>query len=173
MRKINPSAGYNDAYDAADQARDADVGADADVIKTLNRSEVQALREKNPMLTPWAVLMVQAGCAVVVAVVSWLLTGRAEAGWSALYGATAVVIPGALFARGLSRVSLDSPGAAVAGFFVWEMVKIALTVAMLVAAPKLVVNLSWLAMLAGFVVTMKAYWLAIWLRKTPASAKNN
>lgn len=173
MRKINPSAGYNDAYDDADQARDDGVDVDVDAVKALNRSEVQVLREKNPMLSPWAVLMVQAGCAVVVAVVAWLLTDRAEAGWSALYGAAAVVIPGALFARGLSRVSLDSPGAAVAGFFVWEMVKIALTVAMLVAAPKLVVNLSWLAMLAGFVVTMKAYWLAIWLRRPSVLAKNN
>ncbi len=46
----------------------------------------------------------------------------------------------------------------------WEMVKIGLTVAMLIAAPRLVLDLSWLAMLAGFVVTMKVYWLAMWLR---------
>ena len=157
MRKIKPPAGY-DNVDDVDQAQDDDI------VKALSRSEVQALREKNPLMSPWAVLKMQAGCALVVAVVVWLLTGRAEAGGSALYGAAAVVIPGALFARGLSRVSLNSPGAAVAGFFVWEMVKIALTVAMLIAAPRLVVNLSWLAMLAGFVVTMKVYWLATWVQ---------
>jgi ATP synthase protein I len=47
---------------------------------------------------------------------------------------------------------------------VWELVKIALTVVILLAAPKLVPHLSWLALLAGFVVTMKVYWVAAWLR---------
>jgi ATP synthase protein I len=39
-----------------------------------------------------------------------------------------------------------------------------LTVAMLMAAPRLISQLSWLALLAGFVVTMKVYWVALWLR---------
>ena len=50
------------------------------------------------------------------------------------------------------------------GFFGWEMVKIALTVAMLAAAPKLVSQLSWLALLVGMVVTMKTYWIALMVR---------
>ena len=49
------------------------------------------------------------------------------------------------------------------GFFVWELVKIVLTVAMLLAAPRLVSQLNWLALLAGFVVTMKVYWVVMWL----------
>ncbi len=164
MRKIKSPAGYDDV----DQAQD-DV-----VVKTLSREEAQALRQKNPLLSPWAVLAVQASCGLMVATLVWLVTGRGNAGWSALYGAAAIILPGALFARGLlSKVSLDNPGAAVAGFFVWEMVKIALTVAMLVAAPRLVANLSWLAMLAGFVVTMKAYWLALWLRRSRPIGKSN
>ena len=44
---------------------------------------------------------------------------------------------------------------------VWEMVKIALTVAMLVAAPRLVSGLIWPALLVGLVLTMKVYWLAL------------
>ena len=112
----------------------------------------------------WAVLAGQAGVGVLVAVVAWLVTGQARMGWSAGYGALAVVIPAALFARGLSRQKSARHGnAALAGFFVWEMVKIALTVAMLFAAPRLVNELSWLALLAGFVVTMKVYWAAMWL----------
>jgi ATP synthase protein I len=88
-------------------------------------------------------------------------------GWSAGYGALAVVFPAALFARGLmSRVTLVNPGARIAvfGFFLWEMVKIALTVAMLFAAPRLVTDLSWPAMLVGLVVTMKVYWVALLVR---------
>ena len=164
MRKINPSAGYDDVDQAQDDA----------VIKVLSHSEVQALRKNNPLLSPWAVLAVQAGAGLLVAMLAWLMTARVNAGWSALYGTAAVIIPGALFARGLmSKVSLSNPAAAVTGFFVWEMVKIGLTVAMLIAAPKLVLNLSWLALLAGFVLTMKAYWLAIWLRRSRPIDKSN
>ncbi len=51
------------------------------------------------------------------------------------------------------------------GFFVWEMAKVGLTVAMLFAAPRVVTDLSWPAMLAGLVVTMKVYWLALGMRR--------
>ena len=45
------------------------------------------------------------------------------------------------------------------GFVIWEMVKLALTVALLIAAPRLITALSWPAMLVGLVVTMKAAWV--------------
>ena len=157
MRKINHSP-VAAAYDDIDQAQDGEV------IKTLTRAEAQALREQNPTLSPWVVLAGQAGAGLVVAVVAWVLTGKASGGWSALYGTAAVVIPGALFARGLmSKVSMINPAAAVTGFFLWEMVKIGLVLAMLFAAPKLVADLSWPAMLVGLVVTMKLVWLVLWL----------
>ena len=83
-------------------------------------------------------------------------------GWSAAYGALAVVIPAAVFARGLTgRFSSLNAGTAAVGFLLWEMVKIALTVAMLVAAPRLVAALSWPALLVGLVLAMKVYWVAL------------
>ena len=39
----------------------------------------------------------------------------------------------------------------------------ALTVALLLAAPRVMAQVHWLALLAGFVVTIKAAWLALWL----------
>ena len=154
MRKINDSAA-NSAWSETE---------DDEVIKSLSKQEAQALREQHPSLSPWVVLAGQAGGGVVVALVAWLLSGKASVGWSALYGAMAVVIPGALFARGLmSRVSTINPAAAVTGFFLWEMVKIGLVLAMLFAAPRLVKDLSWPAMLVGLVVTMKVVWLVLWL----------
>ncbi len=45
-------------------------------------------------------------------------------------------------------------------FMVWEMVKIGLSVAMLIAAAQLLPDLSWPALLIGMVLTMKVYWLA-------------
>ena len=154
MRKINYPAGYDNS----------DPGLDGDVTKALSRNEAQMLKEQNPSLSLWVVLAGQVGAGLLVAVIAWLVTKRASVGWSALYGAAAVVIPGALFARGLmSKVSSINPAAAVTGFFLWEMVKIGLVLAMLFAAPRLVANLSWPGMLVGLVVTMKVVWLILWL----------
>lgn len=133
-----------------------------EAFKPLTREEAQKLRETVPLLSPWSVLAGQLAVGVLVACATWALTGQRSAGWSALYGALAVVIPAALFARGLTgKVWSLNPGTAVAGFFLWEMVKIALTVAMLFAAPRLVSMLSWPAMLVGLVVTMKTSWIAL------------
>lgn len=131
-------------------------------FKPLTAEEARQLREKDPSLSPWRVIMGQFVVGLLVAFAAWGLTGSQSVGWSAGYGALAVILPAILFARGLtSRVSSVNPGAAVFGFFLWEMVKIALTVAMLFAAPRLVPGLSWPAMLVGLVVTMKVVWVAL------------
>jgi ATP synthase protein I len=62
---------------------------------------------------------------------------------------------------------------AMLGLFVWEFVKVSLTVALLLVAPKVVADLSWFALVAGFVVTIKVYWLAMllgWMK--PKSSSN-
>lgn len=133
-------------------------------FKCLNAEEAQALRQQHPPVSPWRVVGLQVVVGFLVALATWGLTGKSGAAWSAAYGALAVVIPAALFVRGLSRQQRAAhAGSALVGFFVWEMVKIALTVAMLFAAPRLIWQLNWLALLAGFVVTMKVYWVAMWL----------
>lgn len=143
-------------------------------FKPLTHEEAQKIRLLNPAVSPWMVLAGQAVAGILVAAVAWVLTGQPRMGWSAAYGALAVVVPAALFARGLSRQKALADGnAALVGFFVWELVKIALTVAMLFAAPRLIADLSWLALLAGFVVTMKVYWVAMWLRLAPAKSLKN
>jgi ATP synthase protein I len=140
----------------------SDLETDGGDFKPLTREQAQQLRKDNPSVSPWSVLAGQLAAGVLVALVAWGLTGRQNVGWSALYGALAVVIPAALFARGLTgKVWSLNPGTAVAGFFLWEMVKIALTVAMLFAATKVISMLSWPAMLVGLIVTMKVSWLAL------------
>ena len=140
-------------------------------FKPLTRDEAQKLRAANPSLSPWRVLAWQLLVGVLVACAAWGLSAKSSVGWSALYGALAVVVPGAVLARGITgKVSSMNPGAAVAGFFLWEMVKIGLTVAMLFAAPRLVEDLSWPAMLVGLIVTMKVSWGALWFKpKRPAT----
>lgn len=135
--------------------------SDEPPFKTLTPEEAQALRARFPKLSPWRVVAVQAVAGLVVAALAYAFTGEAAGMWSALYGAAAVVMPGALFARGMARqTNRANPGAAVFGFMLWEFVKIALTVAMLVAAAKVVPDLSWPALLAAMVVCMKVNWLA-------------
>ncbi|HYF42009.1 MAG TPA: ATP synthase subunit I [Ramlibacter sp.] len=131
-------------------------------FKPLSADEARKLREQNPPVSPWWVVGGQAVVGIVAALVAWLVTGKQNVGWSAGYGALAVVIPAAIFARGLTgRFSSLNAGTAAFGFMLWEMVKIALTVAMLVAAPRLVAGLNWPALLVGLVLAMKVYWVAL------------
>lgn len=158
-RAASTEAGRRPARDRWD---DDDDGDDKPAFKTLTREEASALLAKEPPLNPWRVIAVQGGVGVAVALLAALLTGRVEVGWSALYGAACVVVPGALLARGMtSRLSSMSPGASAVSFMLWEMVKIAVSIAMLMLAPKLVQGLSWPALLAGLVLCMKVYWLAL------------
>ncbi len=134
-----------------------------EAVQPLTREQVAQMGLDRPAVSVWRVLLWQActglGLAVVLGWVdrSW--------GWSALYGAAVVVLPGWVFARGLTgRLSSINAGTAVAGFFVWEFVKIGLALAMLLAAPRLVVDLNWPALLAGLVLTMKVVWLSVWMQ---------
>ena len=141
-------------------------------FKSLTADEARRLREQNPRVSPWWVVAAQAVVGLLVAFAAWALTGKPNVGWSAGYGALAVVAPAAIFARGLTgRFSSLSAETAAAGFMLWEMVKIALTVAMIVAAPRLVAALSWPAMLVSLVLVTKVYWLALAFPRRNASKK--
>ncbi len=131
-------------------------------LKPLTADEAALLRSKIVGFSPWHVIGIQALAGVLLVVLVWLASDRAAPAESAGYGVLAVLVPALLFARGLARQKTGMPpGAALAGMFVWEFVKIILTLAMLFAAPGVVSDLNWLALLAGFVVTMKASWLAM------------
>lgn len=131
-------------------------------VRPLTAEQARKLREQHPPVSPWWVVGGQAVVGLAAAIVAWAVTGKHSVGWSAGYGALAVVIPAAVFARGLTgRFSSLNAGTAAFGFLLWEMVKIALTVAMLVAAPGLVRDLSWPALLVGLVLAMKVYWVAL------------
>ena len=134
-------------------------------FKPLTAQEADQWRSRNPPISVWKVVAGQALVGVLVALVVWLVTGRASVGWSAAYGALAVVAPAALFARGVLRHKASvNQRAAMVGFFGWEIAKIVLTVALLAAAPRLVPELSWIALLVGMVIAMKTYWVALLVR---------
>jgi ATP synthase protein I len=145
----------------------------------LTASQVQALRVKfgkaGSLISPWQIIVGQLLAGVVFAVIAWLITGKSNVAVSVVYGVVAVVIPAAVFARGLmSQFSSLNALTAGFGFFVWEMIKIVATVVLIAIAPKLVADLDWLAMLIGLIVTMKVVFVLLWLlpKIQSKSAKN-
>ena len=144
------------------QAPESEFEDEEPQIKPLTPEEAAAWRKRQPNTSMWRILAGQVLSGTVVALVAWWIAGRA-AGWSAAYGALAVVVPAALFARGMARnsgVAGNAPGA-IMRLFAWEFVKLVLCIAMLAAGPFLVPNLHWLALLAGMVATIKTYWLVL------------
>jgi ATP synthase protein I len=131
-------------------------------VKPLTADEARRLREEQPQVSPWWVVAGQVGMGAVAALAAWALTGRQNVALSAGYGAMVVAVPTAIFARGIGgRGRRSSPTGAVARVFVWEMVKVALSIVMLVMAPRWIAGLSWPAMLVGLVLALKVYWVAL------------
>ena len=128
--------------------------------KALTREEAQALRAKQPMISPWRVVGAQAVVGLLCVLVASVFVSHGHAAWSALYGAAAVVIPSALLARGMTRRA-DSPTAAAMGLMFWETIKIAAAIAMLVIAAKVVPQLNWPALLVTMVVCSQMNWFAL------------
>ena len=86
-------------------------------------------------------------------------------------GAAVVVVPGALMARGAtSRLSSVSPVVSAVSMLGWGFVKMALSVAMLVLAARIVPGVVWPALLASMVLCMLSYWFAL-LWRVPAAAE--
>ncbi|WP_332813673.1 ATP synthase subunit I [Ramlibacter sp.] len=143
-------------------------------VKPLSAEEARKLREQHPPVSPWWVVGGQLVVGLAAALAAWAITGKQAVGWSAGYGALAVAVPAAVFARGLTgRIASLNAGTAAFGFMLWEMVKIALTVAMLMAAPRLVRELSWPALLVGLVLAMKVYWVALAYAPRGRAPKSN
>jgi ATP synthase protein I len=160
--------------DTIDHGAATEDGAEQESFKTWTKEEVQAWRRANPPMSPWRVVAAQAVAGLVCCAAVWAFTQRSEAAWSALYGAGAVVLPGVLLARGMTRDLGNTPGVAAAAvfrFMFWEFVKIGAAVAMLWAAPRVVPGLSWPALLVTMVVCMKMNWWALLWRRAPPVSK--
>ncbi len=141
------------------------------VYKPLSREEARILKEKAGGLSLQAFLLkvlvwqVVAGCAAALG--AWLLSASVLVGQSALYGAFCVVLPSAVVVRmvlkQISTGDLQLSGGILARFFVLELVKIVVTACMLLLAPVVLGAPNWIAVVAGFVVTLKVYWVVAFL----------
>ena len=142
--------------------QDAGQASEDEDFVPLTREQAQQLRLLQPMVSPWRVVAWQLVVGLMALACAWIASGTLASVRSVGCGALAVVLPAALFARGVTgRFSSQNPGSAVLGFFVWELVKIVTTVGLLLLAQRLVSDLSWPWMLAGMVLVMKVYWVAL------------
>jgi len=136
--------------------------AEEERIEPLTAEQAQAWRKTQVQVSLWRVLIWQVLVAMVLAVLAYGVTRSVPVVRSVVYGSMAVILPAVLFAWAMwSRNLRKKSSAGVAGFFLWEFAKVALTVAMLVAAPKWVADLSWPGMLLAFLVTLKVYWVVV------------
>jgi len=77
--------------------------------------------------------------------------------FSAVLGGICCVVPNGIMAVRLFASAQKPGGANPATFFIWEFIKIALTVSLLWMTATLYHDLNWLALIAGFVVALKSY----------------
>ncbi|MGZ5274360.1 MAG: ATP synthase subunit I [Caldimonas sp.] len=154
--------------DGRSASRLADDFDDEPPVRRLSRAEAEALRRREPALSPWHVVLAQVVVGVAVAALLRLVTGLDGVAVSALYGAAVVAVPGALMARGAtSPLSTISPLTSTVSMLGWELVKIVVSVVMLAIAPRVVPGLSWPAMLATLALCMQTYWFALlWRGRT-------
>lgn len=105
-------------------------------------------------------VLLQFAAVLLVALIAALL-GGVPSGISALLGGLCCAIPNALFAARL-YVSGHKPGGAnPVTFFIGEFVKIALTIAAMLAVVSLYHDLHWVAFIAGIIVTLKSYFILL------------
>jgi len=95
--------------------------------------------------------------ATVVAGLIAALLGGWSAMFSAVLGGICCVLPNGIMALRLFAATHKPGGTNPLTFFVWEFIKIALTLALLGATAWLYRDLNWLALLAGFIVALKSY----------------
>ncbi len=138
----------------------------------LSPEQAQALLRAKPGVSAWRVVSLQLGVTVFAAALGWLFGGATSA-LSAAWGGGMVLLPAALFAGAMQRWLVRLPPAyALFGFAFGELLKIALTVLLLVLAPRALPAVSWPALLLGLVATLQVYWIALLLRgKSRSSGK--
>ena len=127
----------------------------------LSAAEAQKFRGQRSAPSPWRVVLMQVEVGAVISLlfaIGFQLPGL----WSALYGAATAVLPGALMARGATRLADSrSPMATAMGLLGWESAKLVCSVALLAAATKFLHPVVWPALLVTLTGCLAVYWVAL------------
>ena len=149
----------------------ADEGHGVREVPPLTREEAEVLRQKlggvNLESFLLKVLVWQAVAAIAIAAAAWAVSFSTVVVISAVYGAMCVVLPSALVARTVikrvRRKTSKHPGGMSLGLVGLELVKVLVTVCLLVAAHFVLDSPQWVAIVVGFAVTLKVYWVVAFI----------
>ena len=129
--------------------------------RRLSATEAEAFRDQRSAPSPWRVVKVQLEAGAVISLLVGLVFGL-PALWSALFGAATAIVPGALMARGATRLAdSKSPMTTALGLLGWESAKIVCSLAMLVAASRVLHPAVWPALLVTLAGCLTVYWVAL------------
>lgn len=126
---------------------------------------------KPKIISPWLVVKLQSALTILFTILSVLGSypvGMNSLAVSFLAGGIVGIVPTAIFATRLSLVNrrqASNAGGYVVALVSGEFIKIVTTVALVAAIAWNVPNLMWLPMLGMYVLTLKCYWLAWFLKK--------
>ena len=136
-----------------------------DFPEPLTPRQAQDLRLKSPTISLWWVIAVQLGLGVAYVLLVGLI-GQHEF-WvvSAACGVGVVWVPALLFVAVISSGSVQrGVHSAVLVFFVGELVKLILSVALIFLSVWWLENLKWQLFLGGMLLSLKVYWVALVIR---------
>ena len=134
-------------------------------FKPLTREQARQWRGDHPQVSARQVVIGQWLLSLVVVVLIWPLAPKAAWVVEMLYGVVAMVLPSTVMAWALGRNDRSGPGrenSALAGFFFWEGVKLLMAIVLMALTPWWFASPSWLALLVGVLVALKAHALVAW-----------
>ncbi|MEY2993553.1 MAG: hypothetical protein RL357_488 [Pseudomonadota bacterium] len=140
-------------------------GAQDEDFKPLTREQARQWRSHHPQVVLAEVMRGQWLWSLCAVAMAWMV--GASTLWVAemLYGVVSVALPstlmGLILANGQSQ-SLRPATAALTGFFVWEGIKLLSSIGLMAGTLWWFENPSWLALLVGVVVALKAQALVAW-----------
>ena len=140
-------------------------GAQEDEFKPLTREQARQWRAEHPQVPLSEVIGGQWLWSLAAVLLAWL--AGAPTMWAAemLYGVASIAVPSTLMAVALARGQRNAirpATAALTGFFVWEGVKLLSSIGLMAGAIWWFESPSWLALLVGVVVALKAHAVVAW-----------
>jgi len=139
-----------------------------DFPEPLTPCQAQNLRLKSPMISPWWVIVVQLGLGVVYVLLVAFWSQHEFGVVSAACGVGVVWVPALVFVAVISRGSAQrGVHSAALAFFVGELVKLVLSVALIFLSVWWLESLYWQFFLGGMFLSLKVYWWALAIRPKP------